>query len=365
MSPSDDVSPLDALVIQAIQYVPSEEELALATRPPYPTPAALIPFQDAARTALRARLMQGPDPFCSTRLYESARRFSNSAPSVISDRLGFDVSDAVCMLLAGGLIPVATAERAARASASHLTPGFLQRAIVYRLLADEDLSAASQAATSPNLGTEPWVGWRAIGEHHAARADAPAFLALWPKYESRQQRNWMDDMRRQLVKAVSRVHGWRDALALTRDKRIGTKAHVNGMAFIALQSLATKTAVSELDTLLTTEPELASLDTLDAMARLHLLVDAMRASAPRAPAEDPPYLDAVLSRIIDIDPKISKEQSRRRDWLLMECWPLIGHPATLKRVRAAIRAPSYKRELSALAKDIVAASPDSTEATGI
>ncbi|MDP9916910.1 hypothetical protein J2W24_002559 [Variovorax boronicumulans] len=359
---------LDDLAVAAIGYSPSDEESQAAAHPPYPMPTALVPFQDAARTALRTRLTQGPDPdpFCSRRLYESALRFSACVPTVISEHTDFNVGDAVCMLLAGGLIPVATAQRAIEVSASDLAPCFLQRAIVYRLLADGNLPGATQAAASPHFGDAQWVGWRAIGEHHAAHADARAFLTLWPNYASRHERHWMDTLRRQLVKAVSRRHGWRDALALTRDKRIGTKGHVHGMAFIALQPLAKETAVRELDHLLATAPELAEPDTsLDALARLQLLVDAMRASTPHAPADDPPALDAVLARIIAVDATVSKEQSRRRDWLLMDCWPLIGDAATLKRVRAAIRAPSNKRELAKLAKDIPAASPDSTEADRI
>lgn len=351
------------MAIDAMRYSPSVEESEAATRPPYPTPAVLAPFQDAVRAAVRARLAQGPDPFCSLRLYDGAVRFSACAPHVISDHSHFDVSDAVCVLLAGGLIPVATARRAIDVTGSDLAPRFLQRAIVYRLLAEGDLPGAMQEAASPHFNDEQWVGWRAIGEHHAAQADAAAFLALWPQYESRRERHWMDDMRRQLVKAVSRAHGWRHALALTRDKRIGTQGHVHGMAFVALQPLAQETPVTELDHLLATAPELAELGALDALARLQLLVDAMRAGAPRAPLNDHPALDAVLTRIIAIDPTASREQSRHRDWLLTSCWPLIGDTATLKRVRAAIRALSYKRELATLARDIATVATDDPQAT--
>jgi len=366
MTLDESLSPLDCLAIDAIRYSLSDEEIEAASRPPYPTPASLAPFQEAVQTALRARLAHGPDPFCTTRLYESAARFSVRAPYDVDSRFGFNVSDAICMLLAGGLIPVATAQRAIRASASGLTPRFLQRAIVYRLLADGDLPAAIEAAASPNFDQEQWVGWRAIGEYHAARADALAFLSLWPKYESRQKRDWIDDMRRQLVDTVSRTHNWRDALALTRDKRIGAKGHIHGMAYVALRPLAKQATVPELDHLLATAPELARLEALGALARLQLLVDAMRASTPRTPADDPPNLDAVLTRIIAVDPTASKQQSQHRDWLLMDCWPLIGNAATLKRVRAAIRAPVYKRELSALARDVAPVLPrGDAEADGV
>lgn len=348
--PLDSLSPLDDLAISAIAYSPSEEEMEAASRPPYPTPPSLVPFQEAAQAALDARSADGPDPFCTTRLYESAARFSVRAPYDADSRLGLNVSDTVCILLAGGLISVATAQRVISASASDLARGFLQRAIVYRLLADGDLPAAMEAAASANFDQEQWVGWRAIGEYHAARADAAAFFSLWPKYESRRERDWMDNMRRQLVGAVSRTHGWRDGLALTCEKRIGAKGHIHGMAYVALRPLANQATVAELDHLLTTAPELVQLAALNDLARLQLLVDAMRASTPQAPEEDSPALDAVLSRIIAVDPTASKQQSQHRDWLLMDCWPLIGNAATLKRVRGAIRAPLYKRALSMLAK---------------
>lgn len=350
--PSNAATDLDPLLLQAVQFSPSDEEENASACPPYPTPAALRPFQAAAQAALHKRLaQQDADPLCSTRLYESAERFSESAPRVLRATHAFNVSDVVCLLIAGALISVDTAQRAIAACTLRLAPRFMQRALVYRLLADADVAGAARAADSPVFGEEAWVGWRAIGDHHAAQADAPAFLALWPRYGARFQRSGIDDMRRQLVEAVSRVHGWRDALALTRHKHIGNGAHVHGMAYVALRPLAEHTPVEELDALLHSAPELATCDALDELGRLNLLVDALRASTPRRPGQDPPMLNDVLGRIIAIDPRATKLQGQRRDWLLMDCWSLIGDPATLKRVRAAIRAPMYRRELSVLAKD--------------
>jgi hypothetical protein len=50
----------------------------------------------------------GPDPLFSTRLFESPRRFSDGAVAGLSGRSRLSVSDAVCVLLAGGLIPAQT-----------------------------------------------------------------------------------------------------------------------------------------------------------------------------------------------------------------------------------------------------------------
>jgi hypothetical protein len=48
------------------------------------------------------------------------------------------------------------------------------------------------------MGGEAWANWRAVGEYHALRADVKSFLSLWEKYSARQERFWMDALRRAL-----------------------------------------------------------------------------------------------------------------------------------------------------------------------
>jgi hypothetical protein len=282
---------------------------------------------------------------CSTRLLERAQKFSVAARNELVD-VDSDVCDMICLLLAGGLIPVGTARQAAEASAYRLAPRFLQRAIVYRHLADGDVEAAKAACDDPVWSDDAWVGWRAVGEHFAAAADSKAFLALWPRYQAKQERAWVDDMRRSLVVAVSRAFGWREAAALTGDKRIGGRGHVHGMLYVALTPLTEAGCTGQLRRLFD-EPDLAD---LGEFGRLQLLVDTLNAGMSKPAQTDHPELGEVLARIIAIDPAVSKEQSRLRDWLLLDCWPLIGEQATLKRLRAAIRAPAYRREVSRLAR---------------
>ncbi|MDR0439731.1 MAG: hypothetical protein LBI59_01925 [Candidatus Accumulibacter sp.] len=350
---------LSELALDAISALPSPQEQEAASRPPYPMPAYKAAFLPVAREALRRRLEQGgADPLCSTALLERAQKFSDAARVELANTDGpagdpqrlvdSDVCDMICLLLAGGLIPVDTARKAAESSACHLESRFLQRAIVYRHLADGDAESAKAACDDPVWGDEAWVGWRAVGEHFAAAADAKSFLALWPKYQARQGRDWMDDMRRSLVAAVSRARGWREAVALTRDKHIGNKGHFYGMLYVALTPFAESGDTKTLRRLFD-EPALAG---LDEFGRLQLLVDAMCAAMPGPAQTDHPELGEILARIIAIDPAVSKQQSRQRDGLLLDCWPVVGEPATLKRLRAAIRAPLYRREISGLAKDI-------------
>jgi hypothetical protein len=258
------------------------------------------------------------------------------------------VSDAVCLLLAGGVISVATVERAIEVCARRLAPPWMQRAIVYRLCADGELDAAMRAADSEIFGDEGWVGWRAVGDCLAREGEAAKFLKLWPKYKAVHRRDAIDDMRRALVDGVSRKQGWRAAVELTHDKRMNAKSHLNSLIYVALVPVAEGGDVRAMDRLL----EVEELPGLDDLARLQLLIDSMEASYPKVgePGRDADHPDLawVLERIVAIDPKVSKEQLRRRDWLLVDLWSVIGDPATLKKVRGAIRAPMWKRELAGL-----------------
>jgi hypothetical protein len=300
-------------------------------------------FEDAAMAALRERLDRGgPDPMGTYRLYDAAQSFTDRARVALKRRppaAGFDVLDAICLLLTGGLTTMETAETI-RGSLTGSSAAFLHRAIVYRHLGDGDISRARQAADHPVMGEHTWVAWRAVGEYYAAQADAERFLGAWPKYSAGKNREWIDTMRRTLVIAVSRARGWREAVALTGDKRIGTDHKADALAPIA----ATGDTAS-LSQLFATEPEVAALGEL---TKLRLLIDAMLADPAAPPDDDHPELAGVLARLVAVDPTVSKGQMRTRDWLLVSCWPVIGRPETLTAVRAAVRTPNLRRELTRL-----------------
>ncbi|MDR2051293.1 MAG: hypothetical protein LBQ63_05940 [Deltaproteobacteria bacterium] len=59
-------------------------------------------------------------------------------------------------------------------------------------------SCSRAACDHPLMGGEAWANWRAVGEYHALRADVKSFLSLWEKYSARQERFWMDALRRAL-----------------------------------------------------------------------------------------------------------------------------------------------------------------------
>jgi hypothetical protein len=340
---------LARLAVESVRGRPTADEVEAWRSPPYPTPACHAPFEDAATAALRQRLDRGgSDPMCTCRLYDAAQPFTERARVALRrcpPEAGFRVLDTVCLLLAGGLIAVPAAQTI-RGSLTGDSAAFLHRAIVYRHLGDGDTDRACQAADDPVMEQRNWVTWRAVGEHHASAADAAHFLAIWPKYNARKERDWIDRMRRTLVLAVSRARGWREAVALTGDKRVGADHRADALAPIA----ATGDAAG-LSRLLATEPELAALGEL---TKLRLLIDAMladratAADAATAAEDDHPELAGVLARLIAVDPTESKEQMRTRDWLLVSCWPVIGRAETLATVRAAVRTPNLRRELAHL-----------------
>ena len=97
--------------------------------------------------------------------------------------------------------------------------------------------------------------------------------------------------------------------------------------------------------LIASEAVLSGVEPVD---RMHLLILAIRASDRGVVGQDHELLPGVIDEIISLDPLESKQLSRTRDWLLVECWPAIEEQATLDRVRGAVRAPMWKRELKTL-----------------
>lgn len=336
------------LLLESIAYRSTPKEEEAASEPPYTLPAVLTSFYEVAAEVLRCRMEESDEnPLGSERLLESPAYFSDMARNWLNGG-DLDVSDPVCVLLAGGIISVETVEQAIKVCTDHLSPKFMQRAIVYRLCAEGKLDDAIKAADSEIFGDEKWTGWRAVGDYLARNGDDTMFFKLWAKYKATLRRDYIDRMRIDLIDAISRRRGWREAVEVAHDKRMNPKSHENGLIYVALRPLTETCDAKTMDKLLNTE----NLPDLDEPARLQLLIDAMLASYPKSgePGYDADHPDLVwvLPRIVAIDPTISKEMSRRRDSLLVDMWSVIGNSATLKQVRSAIRTPMFKRELMQL-----------------
>lgn len=323
-------------------------------------PVPRHPFIDVALEALARRAAtiepeSADDPLCAERQrdrpYWFTRRVATTVRTARPGGVGNPplLPDLGCLLLAGGLLEVADLERAAEGSRESVAECF-GRAIVYRHLADGDLEAATAAAAHPRLASMPEIGWRAIGDHHARRGDAAAFLALWTRYDTRTEKQWIQEARRTLVEQVSRHHGWRDGLAAAHRPRISTAGTRDELIRVALGPLAESVREPELVELLDSAPELAEVGALD---RLDLRVRSVRAHGEdRALHTDHPALRPLLDEVIAVDPTTSRNVMRVRDRMLVDLWPAVGTPPTLAELRRALRTPAWKRETAVLHDDI-------------
>jgi hypothetical protein len=247
----------------------------------------------------------------------------------------FDFADAACALLAVGALDDADVD----ALAGYL-PSYsgVRRQQVLNRLADGDLAGARAAAERIGDGLS-WVGHRDIGTALADRGDTTGFLNDWKRYAAGRDRHGIADMRRRLVEAVARNDGWRAALAVTEDNRVGP-----GFARYAFSALD----VEELRRVLTGD----AAGLLTDMDELSLLAAAVVVASGHNPERDHPLLAGIVDRISAVDPTADKATMRWRDAELFGLWPAFGEQATLDRVRAAVRTPRYRRELTVLPREV-------------
>jgi hypothetical protein len=250
----------------------------------------------------------------------------------------FDFGDAACALLAVGALDDTDVETLAG-----LLPAScgIRRQQVLNRLALGELDVAREVAGRIADGLS-WVAYRDIAGTLADEGDTAGFFADWKHYEARQDRAGMADLKQRLVVGVARKGGWQAALAVTRDKRIGPEfARFSFHTFLDgdVEGLA-RLLAGEAAGVLSEEDELTT------------LARAVRAAAGRNPESDHPMLGGIVDRIIAVDPTTDKATMRWRDAELFGLWPAYGEQATLDRVHSAVRTPSYKRELTTLARDI-------------
>ena len=176
------------------------------------------------------------------------------------------------------------------------------------------------------------IGYRDIGEVYGTRGDSAGFFSRWKTYAASKDRHDMSQRKHRLVSAVARRSGWQAALKVCADKRIGPDFQRTALGELGVDDL---------------EEALASLPpgTVSDSDRLFLLVDAIVAESPDAPAADHPRLPTLLDEIIALDPASSRDTMRERNWLLQRLWPAYGDQASIDRAHKAARGPSAKAEL--------------------
>lgn len=216
----------------------------------------------------------------------------------------------------------------------------LRRRRIGHLVAQGRLDDAHAEA---ELLKEPIVGHRDVGRHLALAGDHERFFAEWPRLEPRRKTAELVELREELVAAVARMEGWRAALSLVEThKRLGERY------VFAVLSAGQVAAYGELEQLLTGELG----DRLDDTQKLQLLVDQLLREVPRAEGEEPEdaRVLALAERIGELTG--DRETVRARDWMLVRLWPVVGAEATLRRIRALIRTPNLRRELTMLPRDV-------------
>lgn len=327
---------LDALV-EGLTAPVTEAERETASRPPYPLPAAHRGPRDRLLAELVAKMPAvGDGPSVVARVQAHPQPY-RSEVHVLGLPGGFEFGDAACALLAIGALDD---EDLGRLS-GHL-PEYCgaPRQQVLNCLARDDVHAAHAAAYRIADGLS-WVGHRDIGAVHADRGNAAGFFADWRRYAAGHDRDGMVDLKTRLVIGVARQDGWRAALGVAEDKRIGPK-----FARYAFDTFLD----GDVDGLLRLYAGDAA-GILSEQDQLTTLAQAVRAASGHNPERDHPRLAAIVDRIIAVDPTTDKAAMRWRDSELYSLWPAFGDRATLDRVRAAIRTPNYRRELTKLPRD--------------
>ncbi|QFG68545.1 hypothetical protein [Ornithinimicrobium pratense] len=249
------------------------------------------------------------------------------------------VADLACLAYAVGLLQ----ERDVDAILEQLTPlqrgGLLRQRIAHQVSIGR-LHEAHQTAASL---TTPLRGHRDVGLHLARAGDHARFFAEWPRLEPRRGTAELVELREELVRTVGRHQGWRAALELVDGhRRLGDR-----YVFAALSG----GPVADYDELgRHLDADLGS--RLTQTQRTQLLVDQLLREVPPAVTsapEDP--------RVLPLAERVGKltgdrDVVRARDWQLVQLWPVVADEATLRRMRAMVRTPDLRRELTALRREL-------------
>ncbi len=324
------------IIVEGLTAPVTDAERVAARMRPYPTPAAQRPPRDRLLRELADRLpADGDDGPLTVLRVKGAPSVYRRAVTTLGRPARFTFGDAACALLAVGALTDPDVD-----ALEEFLPSYsgIRRQQVLNRLRENDLAGARAAADRIANGFA-WVGYRDIAATFAERGDTTAFFADWKHYSAVLDRHGMADLKRKLVTGVAEGQGWRAALAVTKDKRIGP-AYAR-FAFCALPIEALQEVLAG-----------DAAGVLSELDECSLLAAAVRAASGHNPDRDHPLLGAVVDRIIAVDPTTDKAVMRWRDGELFGLWPAYGEQATLDRVRAAVRTPQYRRELTTLARDL-------------
>lgn len=329
----------DALVAGLTAPI-TDVERAAARTPPYPIPAAVVPLRDRVLEELVSRLPSAGDgPPTVTRVLSWPRDYRIEVELLGRSQGLFDFADATCALIAVDALTSDEVDTIAPFLPESC--GFRRQLVLNRISAG-DLAGARALAARIDDGYG-WRAYRDISFALADRGDVEGFFAEWKRYAAGHDRAGMAVLKEHLVAGVARHQDWNAAVAVATDKRIGPT--FVGHAFTGYVEAA------DVDGLwrVLAGPAKGLLSELGESA---LLAASIRKATPHNPERNHPQLDAVVDRLIAIDPTADKAVMRGRDSELFDLWSAIGEQSTLDRVRKAVRTPAYKRELTILPREI-------------
>ncbi|WP_154795308.1 hypothetical protein [Occultella kanbiaonis] len=349
------------LGIRALSYRWSDADRLEFRSPPYLLPAGLAPLigqLDAALPAdhevLRQRLLRTaertPGAYVPSSAYRGAYVPSSAGGgSRVMARSG--LPRVLLDLLLHGVVTPTDGERlvaaAERTDLPAMDRGLVVRDLLLRLvevnLMTGDVAAAEQVAARMSPEWE-YLGWREIASCHAANGDSAAFFRNWRRYDARQDRAAMQRLKTRLVQGVAVHAGWRAAVAVCGDKRIG-----DGFLLHAFEPPAH--GYDDLVTLFSRD----AAGVLPEVDELHCLVAAAVAESRPRPLADHRGVDDLLDRIGALDPHESRQAMRARDHLLSTLYFAIGSEDTLGRLRKQIRTPRLRSD----ARRLFTGPPDS------
>lgn len=285
-----------------------------------------------------------PDAVVMSRTLSNIDRVEHSTFMLRDGAPMTPMSDHACLADAMGLLSVEDVDALLPLYEPVYRDGLLRQRI--RTMVIE--GRLEDAHATAELMRKPLRGHRDAGHHLAERGDHARFFGEWPRYEPRRATQELVGLRQRLVAAVGRREGPRAALHLVQThKRLGEK-YV--MAALASAEIA---RFDELVPLL--EGELAGLvDEPAACSLLVELVDQLLRELPSGAEAEDPRLRPLAERIGRLDG--DRPLRQMRDSMLFRLWPLIAEHSTLTRVRALVRTPSIRRELTQLPSEVTARS---------
>ncbi len=330
------------MCLAAVNTEYKADEVERLNRPPYPLPDRLLPHRDVARAEIERLRQEGKtDSTCVLTLYDTyAERWSTLADRFLDDRPRFHGSElfsgALMLMFSAGAMSADEFEAAVADVPDAIVRDQLRSQLIHALLGEGEVARAEQVCETLEDGWD-FLGHRRIALWCAQNGDAAEFFSRWPRLAATKERQHLQRLKTVLVHSVARRHGWRAALDLVADKRIGPKFRPT-----AFQPL---TESGEVDQLLAVFSSPDGRDLLADVEQLEILAGALAAKATTTGVATREPFTEILDRIVALDPS-DRSVMRARDAMLLRLWPAYPDADALTLARSSARTPGIKRELA-------------------